>query len=460
MSDISQITINDTTYDVKDAVARGQGACWYGTSDTEAATATKAVTCTGYTEVAGSILGVFFSTANTAATPTLSVNNGTERSIYVGGGAPNSTSNVLKWSANTMIYFMWDGTYYRYIGATQSSSVISSEGATCWWGTSSTAATSRDKTASITNYKPTKGTLVAIRFSTENTYASNSLRLNINSTNVKTVYNNAGATSASNPLPWAANDTLLFMYDGSYYRYICGSSLYGDLWRDGVGVDVGVSVNTSGSTALLDTKIIDRTVPSGSLYDNEIDSDHITIHAGTGIEFSGSGSSSFTISSTGGSGSMPYCFATKKSYTSTTTSSTPSILPITIGSMQDQPDPMPSPAPNVPWDGHTNDSSAFEDTSDGGIKCKKAGYVSVAGSLYISGSNLQCAAYIFQNSDERFSSGYWSQSGGAQCVRQCQGVLQVAADDVIYIKSRSVSSSNVPANWATYLKIEYLEVTE
>ena len=74
---------------------------WYGTCSTTSSTVQKAVSCPGYEENRGNILGVLFTTANTAATPTLSINGGTAKSIYVGNSAPNSTTNVLKWSANT-----------------------------------------------------------------------------------------------------------------------------------------------------------------------------------------------------------------------------------------------------------------------------------------------------------------------------------------------------------------------
>ena len=151
------------------------------------------------------------------------------------------------------------------------------------------------------------------------------------------------------------------------------------------------------------------------------------------------------------SGSLPFCFAIKGSYGTSATSSTITTVQMTAGT------PTGTAGSNVPTSGYISDSTAFE-VSSGGIMCKKAGWVSVAGSLYISGGTIQSAAYIFQNNSERFGSGYWGQSTGAQSVRQCQGILQVAAGDVIYIKSRSNGSSTVVANWATYLKVEYLEI--
>lgn len=454
MSDISQITINETTYDVKDAVARSKGACWYGTSDTEAATATKAVTCTGYTEAAGSILGVFFSTANTAATPTLSVNNGTERSIYVGGGAPNSTSNVLKWSANTMIYFMWDGTYYRYIGATQSSSVVSSEGATCWWGTSSTAATSRDKTASIANYKPTRGTMVAIRFSVANTYASNSLRLNINSTGVKTVYNVAGATSSSNPLPWAANDTLLFMYDGSYYRYICGSSTY-----DSYESVPSFSLQAGGNHTLRVECTQKKNGTSTTTVVGEV-----ALVAGDNITLTDDKTSTpSTITVSALPSSMPFV---KCHYAGGNASVNGYIRALDMSGSAD--------SPNFDWIGSSNMSSFFEMdyTTYHSVKCLVSGIVEISGRIYFNSTGQQMGVYIYKNrtteassnptsTGTEISSGEWFQATSTNAIREIAGVVaEVQAGDVINLCGRTSSSNAMTNNKDTYLFIKYLEVTE
>ena len=68
---------------------------WYGTCSTSDSTSEKAVTCSGYTLNVGNIIGVLFSNANTAATPTLNVNSTGAKSIYVGLLTPNSTYNTL-----------------------------------------------------------------------------------------------------------------------------------------------------------------------------------------------------------------------------------------------------------------------------------------------------------------------------------------------------------------------------
>jgi hypothetical protein len=131
------------TYTISSGSGGGNPTTWYGSSSTTASTTAKAITITGFTSSdfkAGTIIGVMFTTGNTAATPTLNINSLGAKSISIAGTAINSTTNVLKWSANTMIYFMYDGTYFRYMYATAAASTTQPHGANTWYGTSSTAA--------------------------------------------------------------------------------------------------------------------------------------------------------------------------------------------------------------------------------------------------------------------------------------------------------------------------------
>lgn len=229
---------------------------WYGTCSTTASTSEKAVTCSGYTLNTGNIIGVYFSTANTAATPTLNVNSTGAKSIYVGNMPPTSTTNVLKWSAYTMIYFMYDGTGYRYLYASAEASVKPSRGAGTWYGTSDTAASTQAKTSTIDNYVLTLGSLAVIKFTNANTYTSAKITLNINSTGAKDVYYNGSVTSSTNTLKWDAGETVTFMYDGSYYHYItktkgyAATSTYSSTGTDAVN---GTAVNAALQT--LDSSI-------------------------------------------------------------------------------------------------------------------------------------------------------------------------------------------------------------
>ena len=195
---------------------------WYGYCSTTASTAAKAVTVSNFTSSdfkAGAIIGILFTTANTAAIPTLNINSLGAKTIYIGGNSPNDTTNVLKWSAYTMIYFMYDGTYWSYISATAAATSEQPRGANTWYGTSSTADATAVKTATINNFVLTKGALITINFSTANAY-NGLITLNINSTGEKNIYYKNAVTSSTNKPLWKANSCVTFVYSGSYYYIV------------------------------------------------------------------------------------------------------------------------------------------------------------------------------------------------------------------------------------------------
>ena len=193
---------------------------WYGTCDTTASTAVKVVSCSDFVLTEGAIIGVFFSASagNTATTPTLNVNSTGAKSIYIGANTPNSTTNVLRWSGSTMIYFMYDGTGYRYMHSVSSGIIPPSRGAATWYISSTTAANVAAKVAAGTsNFVLTQGSVVGVRFSNANT-VSDALTLNVNSTGAKSIYYRGEATSASNPLLWDRMSFITFLYsDSSWY---------------------------------------------------------------------------------------------------------------------------------------------------------------------------------------------------------------------------------------------------
>lgn len=235
-TNINSVEVQSVTYPIYDSrfgtnatptVPDPTPMTWYGTCNTTAGTAAKVVTCANYVLKAGSIIGILFTTANTAATPTLNVNSTTAKSIYVGNAAPDATTNVLKWSANTMLYFMYDGTQYRYITSIQAGSVVPSRGANTWYGTGSVAASTQAKTATVDNFVLTKGAVVSVYSSTANSYTSAKITLNVNSTGAKDVYYNGTVTSSTNTCTWPANTVITFMYDGTGYQVISMSNMDG-----------------------------------------------------------------------------------------------------------------------------------------------------------------------------------------------------------------------------------------
>lgn len=95
---------------------------YYGTCATAAGTAAKVVTCDGYALKPGNLISILFTTANTAAAPTLNINSVGAKSIYVGSAVASAT-NSCKWPANTLVTFIYDGTYYRYLNQVAANTV-------------------------------------------------------------------------------------------------------------------------------------------------------------------------------------------------------------------------------------------------------------------------------------------------------------------------------------------------
>lgn len=180
------------------------GKMLHGTSSTAASTATKVVTCTDATELyAGLTVCVTFSTANTAASPTLNVNSLGAKSIYINGAAASS-SNYFLWGAGAIIQFMYNGTYWIPLGHPCS-----------YYGTSSTAAATVAKTSSISGAVVTKGTTVSVKFTYANTVDSPTL--NISSTGAKSIYGGGAVMTADGDYNWAAGSTVTFVFNGTLW---------------------------------------------------------------------------------------------------------------------------------------------------------------------------------------------------------------------------------------------------
>lgn len=84
----------------------------YGTCSTAAATAAKTVSCNNYTLTTGSLVFVKFTVTNTAASPTLNVNNTGAKAIQYRGSA--IAADYL--AENRTYVFVYDGSAYQLIG--------------------------------------------------------------------------------------------------------------------------------------------------------------------------------------------------------------------------------------------------------------------------------------------------------------------------------------------------------
>lgn len=203
---------------------------WFGTSSTDASTSIKVVTCAGFTLTAGAIIGIQFSTGSTASTPALDVNNTGTKSIYIGSTVVSS-NNPLKWSTNTLLYFQYDGTYFKYI-----------KSATTWYTTCNTAADTSPKEITLDNFVYIPGSLITVRF-TNGINRSATTLMTINGVSIGNIERKWAGISSSNSLVCAPKSQLTFMYSGSYVELISV-----DDQEHPVGSCYTTSTNTNPST--------------------------------------------------------------------------------------------------------------------------------------------------------------------------------------------------------------------
>jgi len=201
-------TINNTSLLGSGDISVGGTTTWYGTCSTTASTAAKAVTCSGYAKEKGAIIGVLFSTANTAAAPTLNINSTGAAAIYVGSAVASAT-NFCKWAANNVVYFMYDGTYYRYI--CQSPGSYKTYYATC-----ATSAGTAAKVATTTNgdFVKTTGAMVRIKMTSGNSY-NGTATLNVDGTGASNIAR--VGTTTTDRYYWVSGEVIDFVYDGTNF---------------------------------------------------------------------------------------------------------------------------------------------------------------------------------------------------------------------------------------------------
>ena len=213
MADISKIkTLDGTTYDLKDAVARYH--LPYGVCDTSAATTAKALTIDGITELAaGLAIVVKFTYPNSAPSPTLNLNNLGAKSIRQYGTTSASTSsNTSGWMAGAVVLLVYDGTAWYFNKGYNTNSTYTITSVYC--GTA--AAEAAKVTSNASYYVLRTGNTFEITMRYANSYQG-AITLNVNSTGAKPIWINDAATSASNyTLP--AGKYLVY-YNGAQYRF-------------------------------------------------------------------------------------------------------------------------------------------------------------------------------------------------------------------------------------------------
>ena len=180
---------------------------FYGTTSTASTTITKIVTCNGYVLNKGNMISVRFSAASTATTMSLNVNSTGAKNVYYNNSTAIPSDLIQIYDTVTFIY---DGSYYRLIA-------IDRQDAKAYYGTTATAAATAAKVVTCTNYFLRKGNIISVRFGSYANTAT-TMSLNVNSTGAKNVYYNNSTTIPSDLIQ--LNDTVTFIYDGSYYRLI------------------------------------------------------------------------------------------------------------------------------------------------------------------------------------------------------------------------------------------------
>lgn len=244
----------DAAYDANGAAStvqanlvdeEGERKAVYGTCSTAAGTAAKVVICANFQLFTGARITVKFSTASTVAAPTLNVNGTGAKAIWY-NNAVASSSNPVLWGANATLNFVYDGTEW-----------VLDEKPPSYSAACSTAASTRDKAATVAGALVVNGTTLTLNFSTANTYVAASVRINLSSTGATAIYYNRAATSSTYTLLWAADTTLVFVRQGAAW-YLADSGMRKNITHiSDNGVSIHAANNPTSNYIQLDSNGMD-----------------------------------------------------------------------------------------------------------------------------------------------------------------------------------------------------------
>lgn len=197
----------------KPAIPTDTWKAFYGTCSTAAATAEKAITVSSdqnFSLKAGAVIGVKFTVSNKASNVKLNVNGTGAKSIWYNTAVYTGASTDVCGYANRVYYYLYDGTYWCWVGFGIQPNSNTVPTAYCY-----AAAGTAEKAASCTNYVPTANTYIPVLFTNANS-VSGAITLNINDKGAKPIYINGLPSSTDNhTLP-----------AGSYIAYYNGSNYY------------------------------------------------------------------------------------------------------------------------------------------------------------------------------------------------------------------------------------------
>lgn len=218
---------------------------WRGTCETAAATAAKAVTCSGFTSddlVKGTIIFVTFSATNSATVGnlTMSVNGTTAKPIkkqYNTSSASNLAS-AGEFRANSTYLFQYDGTNWVCMTLDYDNTYANYSFGN-GYAVQNNSSASATITATFSNYALATNGIVAVKFNYD---VPANATLNINSKGAKAIYYKEAAITAG---VIKAGDIATFVYSTNY------KLLSVDRWQenDFVVVDITTSsMNESGTS--------------------------------------------------------------------------------------------------------------------------------------------------------------------------------------------------------------------
>ena len=186
---------------------------YYGVCSTASKTAAKTVEIEGFKLEEGAVVVVKFVESSGVASPTLNVSGTGAKPMYRYGTTVTSTGTTTTgWVAGAVQTFVYDGTGWirEYWNNTTYTNVSLGHG----YATCSTAASTVDKTASLSSYALTTGGIVAVKFT--NAVPADAT-LNVNSKGAKAIYHRGEKIKAG---VIDSGDTATFVYNGTYYHLI------------------------------------------------------------------------------------------------------------------------------------------------------------------------------------------------------------------------------------------------
>jgi hypothetical protein len=213
MTNIKQINVNNTTYDLVDKDSHKVA---YATCTTAAATAAKIATVSNVTNwvlETGAEVVIKFSYTNTASNPTLNVNGSGAKSIVYTTSTITTSNLSYAAYANRYVRFVYNGSAWVWLGwSTDSNTTYSNIKLGQGYGTCDTDEATLEKAVVNTSYTSlVEGGIMVVKFS--EAVPANST-LNINSMGAKSIYYQGAAIVDS---IIGAGDTATFMYHSSIY---------------------------------------------------------------------------------------------------------------------------------------------------------------------------------------------------------------------------------------------------